>query len=248
MANEDNSTESNESAKDLFKNLGAAKELISKEVTVAQDELKSDEENQPSDDKVSSVADVAPSENLVADVPVENSDYKWYALHIFSGYEKKVSAQLKIRLAHYGLSDMLETALVPEEDVVEIRKGKKRVSKRKFFPGYILVKMKMTDETLHIIKDTPRVTGFLGDSEEPIPLSEHEISGLQAKMTGSLEKPRSKYEYEVGDSVRVIDGPFANFSGKLEDVNLERGKVKVMVSIFGRSTPVELLFSQVEKV
>ena len=178
----------------------------------------------------------------------ERNDMKWYVAHTYSGYEKKVAESLRERVRQAGLHEQVGEILVPEEDVVEIRGGKKRVSARKFFPGYIMIEMIMDEKIFHLIKDTPRVTGFLGDAKEPIPLSAEDVARLKDQLTGAAEKPKPKYAYEVGESVRVNDGPFANFTGVLDEVNSERGKVKVMVSIFGRSTPVELEFSQIEKI
>lgn len=178
----------------------------------------------------------------------EIKEMKWYVAHTYSGYEKKVRDSLKERIRQAGMEDHVGEILVPEENVVEIRGGKKRVSARKFFPGYIMIEMVMGDKLLHLIKETPRVTGFLGDAKEPVPLTAAEVARLKDQLTGAAERPKPKYAYEVGESVRVTDGPFANFTGVLEEVNVERAKVKVMVSIFGRSTPVELEFSQIEKI
>lgn len=172
----------------------------------------------------------------------------WYVLHTYSGYEKKVAEQLRERLRQHGLGDCVGGILVPEESVVEVRGGKKRVSSRKFFPGYIMIEMVMDDRTWYVVKETPRITGFLGDAKEPIPMSADEVARLKDQLSGTAEKPKPKFAFEVGEQVRVIDGPFANFTGVLDEVNPERGKVKVMVSIFGRSTPVELEFSQIEKI
>ncbi|MBI4664773.1 MAG: transcription termination/antitermination protein NusG [Nitrospinae bacterium] len=173
---------------------------------------------------------------------------RWYVLHTYSGYEKKVKEQLMERLRQHGLHDKVGEILVPEESVVEIKGGKKRVSLRKFFPGYILIQLVMDEKTWHVVKDTPRITGFLGDASAPIPMSETEVERLREQLSGTAEKPKPKFAFEVGESVRVNEGPFANFTGVLDEVNLERGKVKVMVSIFGRATPVELEFAQIEKI
>lgn len=171
----------------------------------------------------------------------------WFVLHTYSGYEKKVALTLRERLKQHGMADKVGDILVPEEDVMEMRSGKRRISRRKFFPGYIMIEMVMDESTWYVVKETPRITGFLGDTH-PIALGAHEVMRLKDQLSGAAEKPRPKYEYDVGESVRVIDGPFANFTGVLDEVNNERAKVKVMVSIFGRSTPVELEFSQIEKV
>jgi len=173
---------------------------------------------------------------------------KWYVLHTYSGYEKKVKEALAERLKQHGMLDSLGEILIPVEDVVEIKSGKKRKSSRMFFPGYVLIEMVMDEKIWYVVKETPRITGFLGDSIMPTPLTDSEVSRIKDQMAGSHEKPRPKFSYNVGESVRVTDGPFANFAGVLEEVNMDRGKVKVMVSIFGRATPVELEFSQIEKV
>lgn len=172
----------------------------------------------------------------------------WYVLHAYSGYEKKVRDQLYERLRQNGLSDSVGDILVPEEDVVEIKKGKKKISTRMFFPGYVLIEMAMTEKVWYVVKETPRITGFLGDAHLPVALKFDEVTRIKEQMVGVADKPRPKHSYNVGEPVRVTEGPFANFSGVLEEVNMERGKVKVMVSIFGRSTPVELEFSQIEKI
>jgi transcriptional antiterminator NusG len=172
----------------------------------------------------------------------------WYVLHAYSGYEKKVRDQLYERLRQNGLSDSVGDILVPEEDVVEIKKGKKKISTRMFFPGYVLIEMAMTEKVWYVVKETPRITGFLGDAHLPVALKLDEVARIKEQMVGVADKPRPKHSYNVGEPVRVTEGPFANFSGVLEEVNMERGKVKVMVSIFGRSTPVELEFSQIEKI
>jgi len=174
-------------------------------------------------------------------------DFKWYVIHTYSGYEHKVKASLKEQFAMHSISDKLGDVLVPMEDVKEFRGGKQKVVKKKFFPGYVLLQLELGDKVLAAIKDTPRVTGFLGGST-PTPLSERDVKQLMDQMAGTVEKPRPKVAFQVGDNVRVIDGPFTHFSGRVEDVNPERGKVKLMVSIFGRATPVELDFPQIEKV
>jgi len=180
--------------------------------------------------------------------PAKGKEKKWYVLHTYSGYEKKVREHLQERLKQHGMLDSLGEILIPVEDVVEIKSGKKRKSSRMFFPGYVLIEMAMDERIWYVVKETPRITGFLGDSILPTALTDDEVSRIKDQMAGSAEKPRPKFSYSVGESVRVTEGPFANFSGVLEEVNMDRGKVKVMVSIFGRATPVELEFSQIEKV
>ncbi len=227
-------------------------EAIDSESEKAAEEMS--EETSPAEEVALEATDGAAEEAKVEtdddtdlEPTIDKTGMKWYVLHTYSGYEKKVSLALRERLRQYRISDAVGDILVPEEDVVEVRGGKKRISRRKFFPGYIVMEMHMNEDSWYVVKETPRVTGFLGD-KEPIPLSLEEVSRLKEQLSGAAEKPRPKYEYEVGESVRVIDGPFANFSGVLDEVNNERGKVKVMVSIFGRATPVELEFTQIEKV
>ena len=152
------------------------------------------------------------------------------------------------RFNSLGLKEKVGDLLIPMEDVVEIRQGKKIVSTRKFFPGYLLINMEIDDEIWYLIKNTPKVTGFLGDANKPTPLDDSEIEKIMEQLRGAAEKPKPKVGYEQGENVRVIDGPFANFTGVIDEVNLDRGKVKLMVSIFGRATPVELEFPQIEKI
>lgn len=172
---------------------------------------------------------------------------KWYVLHVYSGFEKKVSESLKEQAEKKGWGDKFPEILVPTETVVDIQKGKKVQSERKFFPGYVLVKMDMNDDTWHMVKNTPKVTGFLG-GKKPVPMTEIEAQRIITQVQEGVEKPRSSVSYEVGEQVRVNDGPFASFVGVVEDVDVEHSRLKVLVSIFGRSTPVELEFTQVEKV
>jgi transcriptional antiterminator NusG len=173
---------------------------------------------------------------------------RWYVLHVYSGFEKKVAAAIKEGAAKQGLSEAIEDVMVPTEDVIEMRRGQKVNAERKFFPGYVLVKMDMTDSAWHLVKNTPKVTGFLGGGgSKPQPISEAEAQRLIKQMTEGAEKPRSTISFDVGEQVRVVDGPFNSFNGIVEDVDEGRSRLKVLVSIFGRSTPVELEFNQVEK-
>jgi len=174
-------------------------------------------------------------------------EFKWYIIHAYSGYEQKVKLSLREQFAQMKISDHLGEILVPMEDVKEFRGGKQKIVSRKFFPGYVLVQLVLTDKVLTAIKECPRVTGFLGGNK-PTPLSDKEVKQIQEQLAGTIEKPRPKFSFMSGDNVRVIDGPFTHFSGKIEEVNTERGKVKLMVSIFGRATPVELDFPQIEKI
>lgn len=173
---------------------------------------------------------------------------KWYIVHTYSGFEQKVKLALQERIATSGRSENFGEILVPTENVVELVKGKRKTSLRKFYPGYILVQMDMDDETWHVVQDTPKVTGFLGGNDVPVAVSEEEVQGILGRMEEGKLKPQPKYSFELGDEVRVIDGPFTNFNGVVEDVKPDKGKVRVMVSIFGRPTPVELEFVQVTKI
>jgi transcriptional antiterminator NusG len=172
---------------------------------------------------------------------------QWYVVHTYSGFEKKVEASIKERAKALGLEDQIARVLVPTEDVVELRRGKKRVSSRKFFPGYVLVELEMDDVTWHLIKETPKVTGFVGGDTAPAPLTDEEVGALLKQVETGAAAPRMKILYHRGDTVRIADGPFTNFSGVVEEVNVDQKRLKVMVSIFGRQTPVELEFLQVEK-
>jgi len=173
---------------------------------------------------------------------------RWYIVHACSNFEKKVAESIKEQAAQKGLADLFEQVLVPTEEVVEIRRGRKIKSERRFFPGYVLVKMELTDQAFHLIKNTPKVTGFLGSDSKPIPISDAEASRILNQVAEGVERPKSTITFEVGEQVRVADGPFASFSGQVEEVDEERSRLKVAVSIFGRPTPVELEFGQVEKL
>lgn len=178
----------------------------------------------------------------------ENDNRQWFVVHAYSGYEQFVMRELKARIARSTCQDKFGEIMVPMEDVVEIRAGQKRKSTRKFFPGYVLVKMVMDDETWHLVKSVPRVLGFIGGtSEKPSPISEKEAMSILHRIEEGVSKPRPKVLFEPGEVVRVIDGPFADFNGVVDEVNYEKSRLRVEVSIFGRSTPVELDFVQVEK-
>ena len=173
---------------------------------------------------------------------------KWYIVHVYSGFENKVKAALEERIASSSHPEKFGEVVVPTEEIVELVKGKRKTSSRKFYPGYILVRMELDDETWHIVNDTAKVTGFLGGRRKPTPLSESEADQILNRMEAGKLKPQPKYFFESGDEIRVIDGPFTNFNGTVQEVNPEKGKIKVLVSIFGRSTPVELEFVQVQKL
>lgn len=183
-----------------------------------------------------------------AAAPTSNPRHKWYIVHAYSNFEKKVAESIREQAKQQGLEEQFSDILVPTEDVVEIRRGRKVNSERKFFPGYVLVKMEMTDEAYHLIKNTPKVTGFLGSGNKPMPVSEKEVERIVGTMEEGVERPKPTITFEIGEQVRVTDGPFASFNGSVEDVDEERARLKVTVSIFGRATPVELEYSQVEKV
>ena len=173
---------------------------------------------------------------------------RWYVLHVYSGSEKKVAESIKEQAILKKMEDKILDAIVPTEDVVEVRKGSKVNSERKFFPGYILIKMEMSDESWHVVMNTPKVTGFLGSRNKPQPITEAEANRIMTQMQEGVQRPQTVVDYEVGEQVRVTDGPFASFIGLVEEVDLENTRLKVSVSIFGRSTPVELEFNQVEKI
>jgi transcriptional antiterminator NusG len=173
---------------------------------------------------------------------------QWYIVHTYSGYEARVKESLKQRVESLGMSEQFGEVLIPTEDVVEMRNGKKVVSSKKFFPGYILVNMEMSDNAWHVVKNTPKVTGFVGSGNRPTPLDQEEVDRIIYQVESSVEMPKPRFVFKEGEQVRVTDGPFSNFTGTVEEVNQDRSTIKVMVTIFGRATPVELDFLQVEKV
>lgn len=173
---------------------------------------------------------------------------RWYVVHAYSGFEKSVARNLKERIERAGMQESFGQILVPVEEVVEMRSGQKNISERKFFPGYVLVEMEMTDDSWHLVKNTPKVTGFVGGSAmRPTPISEREVQAILQQIQEGVEKPKPKILFEAGEGVRVREGPFTDFHGTVEEVNYDKNKLRVSVSIFGRATPVELDFSQVEK-
>lgn len=172
----------------------------------------------------------------------------WYIVHTYSGFENRVKTTLQEKIKSLGKGEYFGKIVVPTEQVVELVKGKKKTSSRKFYPGYLMIQMVLTDETWHIVQDTDKVTGFLGGRTKPVPISEDEAQRILARMENGKEKPKPKFLFEEGDEVRVIDGPFTNFNGMVEEVKPDKAKLKVLISIFGRSTPVELDFVQVTKI
>jgi len=189
-------------------------------------------------------ADAAPE----AAEPVQNPNFKWYILHAYSGFERKVRESIESRVQAFGLKERVGRVMIPTEPVTEIVNGKKRTVERVFLPGYVLVEMELDNNLWHVLKDTPKVTGFLGTGDKPVALSEEEVSSILFRSETAKDKPRLKIKFEKSEQVRITDGPFANFNGVVDEINEDRETMKVMVTIFGRSTPVELEFSKVEKI
>ena len=186
-----------------------------------------------------------PTEQLA---PPVNENFKWYIIHAYSGFERKVRESLESRITAFGLQNKIGRIMIPTEPVTELRNGKKYTIDRVFLPGYVLVEMELDNDLWHVIKNTPRVTGFLGTGDNPVALSEQEVSSILFRSESTANKPSMKVKFEKGEQVRINEGPFANFTGTVDDVNEDRQTLKVMVSIFGRSTPVEIEFSKVDKV
>jgi transcriptional antiterminator NusG len=192
--------------------------------------------------------DAGPSEAASEESTVLEEAKNWYIIHTYSGFEQKVADSLKGRAQAFGFADKIGQVLIPTEEVVELRGGKKVTSKRLLYPGYVLVQMEMNDQLWHEVKNTPRVTGFVGGGNSPVPLSSDEVNSILYRQETSAKTPRPKMNFEKNESVKIIDGPFANFSGKIDEINPERNTLRVLVTIFGRATPVELDFLQVEKM
>ena len=178
---------------------------------------------------------------------MEQGQARWYVIHAYSGFEHKVSESIKEQANKQGLSNMIEDISVPTQEIVEVKRGARINTERKFFPGYILIKMIMNDDTWHLVKNTPKVSTFLGSKGMPIPISNAEAAKISEQVLQGIEKPKPSSEFEVGEVIKVIDGPFASFDGMIEQIDTDKSRIKVAVSIFGRSTPVELEYSQVEK-
>jgi transcriptional antiterminator NusG len=200
-------------------------------------------------DEEKNEAQAGSGENVAAGAaePPRNPNMKWYIIHSYSGFERKVKESLESRVVAFGLQDKIGKVLIPTEAVTEVRNGKKYTVERMFYPGYVLVEMDMDDHVWHVVKSTPRVTGFVGTGQQPTPLSEEEVQHIVYRVGEAKDKPKLKVKFEKGETVRVTEGPFATFQGVVDDVNEDRSTLKVMVTIFGRSTPVELEFGQVEK-
>lgn len=206
-------------------------------------------------DKKDEASEVGNDEDVAVDEDTEESvetlgikpGMPWYVVHTYSGFEQQVKISMEERIRSNALDELFGGILVPQETVVELVRGKKKTSNRKFLPGYILVQVELNDDTWHLVSSTPKVTGFVGNSREPIPLSDAEVENLRSQMESGARKPRPKVEFDQGDSVKVIDGPFADFNGTVDEVKPDKGKLRVLINIFGRNTPVELEFVQVEK-
>lgn len=194
------------------------------------------------------VVTLAPSVSPEVAAAAQRPDMNWYIIHTYSGFENKVRESLKTRAQAFGFAEQLGEILIPTEEVVEMRNGKKVTSKRLLYPGYVLVQLQMNETLWHAVKDTPRVTGFVGGGKDPVPLTADEVNSVLYRQTSSAERPRPKLSFDKGETVRITEGPFANFSGRVDEVNTERDTLRVLVTIFGRSTPVELDFLQVEKL
>jgi transcription termination/antitermination protein NusG len=211
------------------------------------EELKKNASEEQGEQPTESVEGAAPAEAGAPETPV-NPSMKWYIIHSYSGFERKVKESLESRIRAFNLENKIGKVLIPTESVTEVRGGKKYTSERMFYPGYVLVEMDMDDHVWHVVKSTPRVTGFVGTGQQPTPLSQDEVNQIVYRVADSREKPKLKVKYEKNESVRITEGPFATFTGVVDEVNEDRETLKVMVTIFGRSTPVELEFGQVEKV
>lgn len=209
-------------------------------------------EEAPLEGALIEVAGDAPAEPAVAEAPAVEAPAaapkNWFIIHTYSGFEQKVAESLRTRSQAFGFAGQIGQILIPTEEVIELRGGKKVTSKRLVYPGYVMVEMEMNDDLWHQVKNTPRVTGFVGGGTSPVPLSPQEVDSILNRQASAAERPRPKMNFEKNESVRIVDGPFANFSGKVDEVNPERNTLRVLVTIFGRPTPVELDFLQVEKV
>ncbi len=203
--------------------------------------------------QVEASSEAAPEQTASSGEPAEpappiDESKNWYIIHTYSGFEQKVADSLRSRAQAFGFSDKIGQILIPTEEVMELRAGKKVTSKRLLYPGYVLVQMEMNDQLWHEVKNTPRVTGFVGGGNSPVPLSSDEVNSILYRQQTSAKTPRPKMTFEKNETVKIIDGPFANFSGKVDEINAERNTLRVLVTIFGRATPVELDFLQVEKI
>jgi transcription termination/antitermination protein NusG len=225
-------------------------EMIPEETTPATEETAAAQPAEEPPAEAQPVEEAPVEEAVVSEQPSpdEVSTKKWFIIHTYSGFEQKVADSLRSRAEAFGFAPQIGQILIPTEEVVELRSGKKVTSKRMLYPGYVLVEMDMNDELWHAVKATPRVTGFVGGGNMPVPLSADEVNSILYRQSSSAERPRPKLSFEKNENVRIVDGPFTNFSGKVDEVNQERNTLRVLVTIFGRATPVELDFLQVEKI
>jgi transcriptional antiterminator NusG len=214
-------------------------------ITMAEEQQNPEEQNP---DALSAGADSTSEQPADQLAPPVNENFKWYIIHAYSGFERKVRESLESRIAAFGLQNKIGRIMIPTEPVTELRNGKKYTIERVFLPGYVLIEMDLDNDLWHVIKNTPRVTGFLGTGDNPVALSEQEVSSILFRSDVSKEKPTLKIKFDKGEQVRINEGPFANFTGAVDEINEDKQTLKVMVSIFGRSTPVEIEFSKVDKV
>ncbi|MEO8737958.1 MAG: transcription termination/antitermination protein NusG [Edaphobacter sp.] len=214
-------------------------------ITMAAEEQNPEEQNPATTNAGGEPSAENPGEQLA---PPVNENFKWYIIHAYSGFERKVRESLESRISAFGLQNRIGRIMIPTEPVTELRNGKKYTIERVFLPGYVLVEMELDNDLWHVIKNTPRVTGFLGTGDNPVALSEQEVSSILFRSDSAKDKPSMKVKFDKGEQVRINEGPFANFTGAVDDINEDKQTLKVMVSIFGRSTPVEIEFSKVDKV
>ncbi len=221
---------------------GDSEDPLEEDQGVHQDEIHAEEIHAEAAEEAST------AEHAPAPVEPVGPEKHWYIIHAYSGFEQKVAESLRTRSQAFGFAERVGQILIPTEEVIELRNGKKVTSKRLLYPGYVLVEMEMDDELWHAVKSTPRVTGFVGGGTKPVPLTADEVNSVLYRQATSADRPRPKMKFEKGENVKITDGPFTNFSGKVDEVNTERNTLRVMVTIFGRSTPVELEYLQVEKI
>ena len=238
-----------EAAKPRIKAAKAQKPAVEAEAQTAEAEKPvAEAEAQAAEAEMPATEPETPAEVPAEPPPVRNENFRWYILHAYSGFERKVRESIQSRVQAFGLKERVGRVMIPTEPVTEIINGKKRTVERVFLPGYVLVEMELDNELWHVLKDTPKVTGFLGTGDKPVALSEEEVSSILFRSETAKEKPRMKIKFEKSEQVRITDGPFANFNGVVDEINEDRETLKVMVTIFGRSTPVELEFGKVEKI
>lgn len=251
---EETSTDESQGEKPSVEASPAAEEPVAKEHTAspkAAPAMGSEEQEtiiESESDAAAAAQEKGDSNSMLPELDEKRSSYPWYVVHTYSGYEQRAKLSLEERVKTANASEKFGHVVVPHEKVVEVVRGEKKTSSKKVFPGYILIQCEMDDESWHLVKGTPKITGFVGDSRNPVPLSKMEVETLMKQMEGGAERPRPSVQFEQGDSIKVVDGPFADFNGTVDEVKPDKGKLRVLISIFGRNTPVELDFVQVEKV